>query len=185
MTLPALLLLLSLSVGADQPAAAPGPELKAVEARYDQTQLAKDESLREKYILELAALRWKLASQNEPGWQAVDAEIAKHPAPANADAKALSTLRVGTWYSPRHDYLFKADGTWIMDPGDNDGNNTHGTWGVHGNDYAEKTAPPLDTNSTYKIILLDTNNFIYATAGTTEVFYEVRSLQGGLPIRRM
>jgi hypothetical protein len=186
MIFPALLLLLSSTAGLDQPenTPAPGPELRAIESRYDQTQLAGNEALREKYILELAALRWKLASHNKQGWQAVDAEIAQHPASANADSDVVSKLRVGVWHSPRHDYLFMADGTWTMDPEGTNADSTHGTWTIQGNSYSETVAITPPKSATYTIILLDADNFIYAEPGTARVYFETHTLHGGLPIRR-
>ena len=174
-----LVLILLLGMAASARAVDAPAKLTAIEARYDQTQLGKDESLREKYILELATLRWRLAHKNQPGWQAVDAEIARHPAPPTSDTKALTKVRVGIWHSPRHDYLFRADGTWTMDPDDANANTTRGTWSIHGNSYSESS-----TVAEYVIILADADNFIIATPGTTEVFFEVRSLKRGFPIRR-
>lgn len=40
----------------------------------------------------------------------------------------LSQLMVGAWRSPRHDYIFQADGTWWM--GQPDPQATHGKWSI-------------------------------------------------------
>ena len=180
MTLRALLLLIGLTSVSAQ--GTDVPELKAIEARYDQTQFAKNEVLREKYILELAALRWKLSHNGKDGWEAVDAEILKHPAPSKPDAKALLKLRTGKWLSPRHDYLYRADGTWVMDPDDQDPEATHGTWTLTGNRYVTTVDSELKT--VYVIILLDAHTFIYAEPDATTVFYESRPGKGRLPLRR-
>jgi hypothetical protein len=48
------------------------------------------------------------------------------------DDATLSRLLVGTWQSPRHQTVYRADGTWMLDPPD-EGDNTHGKWRIeHG-----------------------------------------------------
>lgn len=159
------------------------PELKAIEARYDQAALAKDEALREKYIMELSTLRMKFARANQDGWQEVDHEIARHPAPVNGDSHALSALRLGVWHSPRHDYTYKADGTWKMtDGGSDDPDATHGVWSIQGNRYTDYV-PGADSNTqTYTLILADKENFIFTDGA--HLFFEKRTLGKGLPLRR-
>jgi hypothetical protein len=159
------------------------PELKAIEARYDQGALSKDEALREKYIMELATLRMKFAAANVDGWQEVDHEIEQHPAPADADSKALSLLRLGVWHSPRHDYTYKADGTWKMtDGGSDDPDATHGVWSIKGNRYADFVPGAGSENQTYTLILATKETFIFADKDA--IFYEKRTLGKGLPLRR-
>jgi hypothetical protein len=128
------------------------------------------EAAREKYITRLARLREKAARLKTREWQAIDAEIKRHPAPSDSDRKTLSRLLAGKWASPRHDYLFRADGTWTMLPADE--NTTHGSWRIEGNQFIDTaaTAPP-DTGQ-YTIILLTKKDFIF-TDGKT-VFYETR-----------
>jgi len=159
------------------------PELKAIEARYDQGALAKDEGLRQKYIMELATLRMKFARANQDGWQEVDHEVAQHPAPANGDSHALSALRLGLWHSPRHDYTYKADGTWKMtDGGSDDPDATHGTWSIEGNQYTDEAMDAAAWPEHYALILVTKENFIFADKDT--IFYEKRTLGKGLPLRR-
>ena len=44
----------------------------------------------------------------------------------------LSRLLVGTWQSHRHQTVYRADGTWMLDPPD-EGDNTRGKWRIeHG-----------------------------------------------------
>lgn len=45
------------------------------------------------------------------------------------DDATLSRLLVGTWQSPRHQIVYRADGTWLLDPPD-EGDNTHGKWRI-------------------------------------------------------
>ena len=48
------------------------------------------------------------------------------------DDATLSRLLVGTWQSRRHQTVYRADGTWLLDPPD-EGDNTHGKWRIeHG-----------------------------------------------------
>ena len=164
------------------------PGLKSLEARYDQAKLATDEILREKYIMELAMLRFHLSHGESLAWQQVEAEMERHPAPANSDSKTCRKLRAGVWYSPRHDYLYKADGTWFMDPSDASfplSEHTHGTWSIHGNRYTDE-AVVQDAPSTYTIILLTNDNFIFSLAAPERpiLFFERRSQTGGMPIMR-
>ena len=45
------------------------------------------------------------------------------------DDATLSRLLVGTWQSPRHQTVYRSDGTWVLDPPD-EGDNTHGKWRI-------------------------------------------------------
>jgi hypothetical protein len=161
------------------------PELKAIEAKYDLATIDSHEAKRDKYIMELAALHWHLVRHDLPGIDAVDFEINRHPMPATADSKKLTKLRVGTWQSPRHDYLYRADGTWTMDPDAGIPDSTHGTWSIHGNQYTDAFtgAVPAET-TTYTIILLTDSTFIFAEPGTAGAYYEQREDKGHLPLRR-
>lgn len=48
------------------------------------------------------------------------------------DDAALSRLLLGTWQGTRHQTLYRANGTWILDPPD-EGDNTRGKWRIeHG-----------------------------------------------------
>jgi hypothetical protein len=138
-------------------------ELLAAKTAFAQTS-HPDEAQRVAYILQLAALREKLARANGD-WKAVDAEIMAHPAPAGGDSAALSKLRVGAWKSPRHDYLFRNDGTWTMTPADP--GTTHGTWKIEGNRYEEGLIA-----DGYTIILLTAKDFIFTDGAV--IFYETR-----------
>jgi hypothetical protein len=178
MKLTAFVLFLGLALG--NCLASDVPELKAILARYDQTKFAQDEALREKFVMDLAALRWTLAVQDNEGWQDVDSELRRHPAPPNTDA--FLKARLGKWLSPRHDYLYRADGTWVMDPDAGDADSTHGTWSIKGNQYFESVERLAEAGRAYTIILLDAGNFIYAQGNTT--FYEKRPGTVGLPLRR-
>ena len=48
------------------------------------------------------------------------------------DDATLSRLLVGTWQGARHQTVYRADGTWMLDPPD-EGDNTRGKWRIeHG-----------------------------------------------------
>src|SRR5262249_10151514 len=110
-----------------------------------------NEADRSNYITRLVRLRKEAARQKTDAWQAIDAEIKGHAAPGDSDSKALSNLLVGKWESPRHDYLYRADGTWTMLPADPE--TTHGTWRIEGNQYFDAAATDPGETTQYTIIL--------------------------------
>lgn len=129
-----------------------------------------DEAARVHYVQTLAALRDKLAKSNGD-WQAVDAELRKHPAPKDANTAAYTSLRVGDWVSPRHGYVYRKNGTWSMTPVEPDA--TRGGWKIEGNQYfAGAMATDKADMTKYAIILLTAKDFIF-TDGKV-VFFEKR-----------
>ena len=87
------------------------------EAKRDYEKIPKpSKAVRSDYITRLVRMREKAARLKTDEWQAIDAEIKRHPTPSDSDSKKLSSLLVGEWASPRHDYLYRADGTWTMLP---------------------------------------------------------------------
>jgi hypothetical protein len=115
-------------------------------------------------------MRENVARKNTDEWQAIDAEIKQHPAPKDSGSKAFSSLRVGEWKSPRHDYLYRSDGTWTMLPAEE--NITHGNWRIEGNQYFDTAAVATTETNQYTIILITENDFVFADQ--TDVFYETR-----------
>ena len=129
-----------------------------------------DEAARVHYVETLAALRDKLAKSNGD-WQAVDAELRKHPAPKDANSAEYTKLRVGDWVSPRHGYVYRKNGTWSMTPVEPDA--TRGGWKIEGNQYYSGAMATEKADMTkYTIILLTPKNFIF-TDGKV-VFFEKR-----------
>ena len=106
----------------------------------------------ENLLTRFVRLREQATRLKSETWQAIDAEIKEHPAPKDSDSKALSRLILGKWESPRHDYLYRADGTWTMLPADPD--TTHGTWRIDGNQYFDTAATDPPQTSQYTIILI-------------------------------
>ena len=128
------------------------------------------EAARSDYITRLVRLREEAARRKTDAWQAIDAEIKQHPAPSDSNSKALSNLLVGKWESPRHDYLFRADGTWTMLPMEPD--TTHGTWRIEGNQYFDTAATDPPKATQYIIILITKRDFVFTDQEV--VFYETR-----------
>ena len=138
-------------------------ELSNARAKFEHEK--PSEAARVRYILELTSLRqkWAASDKDDDKWKLADNEIMKHPAPASADSATLKKLVVGRWRSPRHDYLMRANGTWIMLP-DEEGA-THGSWSIKGNQYK-------NSDVKYTLLLLDEKHFIFTDG--EGVFYETR-----------
>jgi len=140
-------------------------------AKRDYEKMSKpSEAARSDYITRLVRMREKAARLKTDEWQAIDAEIKRHLAPSDSDGKTLSSLLVGEWASPRHEYLYRADGTWTMLPVEE--NVTHGRWRIEGNQYFDTAATDPPETSQYTIILITKKDFVFTDQ--TSVFYETR-----------
>ena len=165
-------------------AATPSDAAKPADARYVRAldEIKRDygkifhpsEAARAYYITRLVRLHEEAVRLKTNVWQAIDAEIKQHPAPNDSNGKASSSLLVGKWESPRHDHLYRADGTWTMipvEPGV-----THGTWRIEGNQYfntyidTDATHPPQTFQ--YTIILITKRDFVFTDQEV--VFCETR-----------
>jgi hypothetical protein len=141
--------------------------LQRVKREYEKMS-KPNEAARLDYVTRLLLLREKAVRAKTDEWHAIDAEIFRHPAPAS-DEKALADRLAGEWASPRHEYLYRRDGTWTMLPED-DGT-THGKWRIDGNQYV--TTNSLDTvTNRYTIIMITKKYFVLADEEA--VFYETR-----------
>jgi hypothetical protein len=127
------------------------------------------EAARSDYITRLVQLREKAAQLKTNEWQAIDAEVKRHPAPESG-GKTYFSLLVVRWESPRHDYLYRADGTWTMLPEEKDV--THGRWRIEGNQFFDAAATEPPGTSQYTIILITKKDFVFADQA--HVFYEKR-----------
>ncbi len=167
-TLPALFATLLIgSVWAEEP-----KELVKARREFEQVSMHPDESVRIPYIIRLVAMRERYAiAGNTAAWKAVDDEVRDNPMPENVDRRALAKLLIGMWRSPRHDYLYKWNGSWTMLPAGKQ--SPHGKWRIKGNQFSSTTAvsPPAEPDQ-FTLILLDETNFIYADQGA--VFYLTR-----------
>jgi hypothetical protein len=77
------------------------------------------------------------------------------------DDATLSRLLVGTWESPRHQTVYRADGTWMLDPPD-EGDNTRGKWRIEHGKLIETwrfSDQFSDSTSTEEIIKLNEYTF--------------------------
>jgi tetratricopeptide (TPR) repeat protein len=90
---------------------------EAAKAEYDTS--SHDEAARVTYVTKLAQIAGPLVSEyrrsgqrNDELMGAINSELQKHPAPKDIDSKKLTQLLVGKWESPRHTYVFRADGKW-------------------------------------------------------------------------
>lgn len=102
--------------------------------------------------------------------QACDAQIRSHPAPPD-DSAALTRRLAGTWRSPRHDYLYRADGTWTMLPAERDA--TRGRWHLAGNRLEIASGGGKGRIiGTYTVIVISDEDFVYADRET--VFFVKR-----------
>ncbi len=106
--------------------------LEEAKHRFDKIS-QPSEAARSDYVTRLVRIREEMARQKNDEWKAIDNEIGEHPAPKDSDAKVLSRRLVGKWSSPRHDYLYRRDGSWTMLPADE--GTTHGTWRIEGNQF--------------------------------------------------
>ena len=150
-------------------ASEPKPEQLAL-AKQKFSQLpAPTEQDRQNYLVTLARLRDRLArSSNVEECLAVDTEIRRHPAPD--DTEGYTQLIVGEWSSPRHAYLYRADGTWSMLPEEEGA--TRGRWRIAGNQFSSNTDTEPSGSGAYTILLLTKDDFIFTDGDT--VFYEER-----------
>jgi hypothetical protein len=89
----------------------------------------------------------------ETGWEALNAEIDRYPAPADSDSKTLSRLMVGKWGTPRRDFIFRKNGTSTILPVAEDDASDH--WWIKGNKYD-------DSNEIFTIFLLTKKYFVYS-----------------------
>lgn len=77
------------------------------------------------------------------------------------DDAALSRLLIGTWQGPRHQTIYRADGTWMLDPPD-ESDNTRGKWRIEHGKLIETwrfNGESSDSTSTEQIIELGGTTF--------------------------
>ncbi len=143
--------------------AANAAELKELRAAQREFESIKHptEADRVRYVTRLVRLREKLTRADVEAMEAIDAEVVRHPMPADAVARDVAERLVGRWQSPRRPYFYHSDGTWRSNediPGE-----TGGTWRMQGNqffqNYSDDTPARGET-----IILLTSTDFVYGSA---------------------
>lgn len=123
------------------------------------------ETDRVRYITALVRLRESFTRADSEKMQAIDAEVIKYPIPKDADSAALRKRIAGRWTSPRHQYLYREDGTWTMLPEFIDGEKTtHGVWHIEGNKFFQHASiqSPATEEGEVVIIVTDTD-FVWNT----------------------
>jgi len=140
-------------------------EFEAAKAEYEQS--SHDEAARATYVTKLAQIADRLVNEYRQSGQrndelmgAINSELQKHPAPKDIDSKKLRQLLVGKWESPRHTYVFRANGKCGTEGGAIDGN-----WRIKGNQL-------IQGDLSGPIILLNQDYFIYSSRGS--VFFHSR-----------
>ncbi len=147
-------------------------KFEAAKQEYQQALPAGNEAARLTYVNKLAQIiernvaeRWKTGHPN-PAYlkiaEAINSELKKHPTSKDSDSKKLSQLLVGKWQSPRHTYIFRANGKWGNEDGPVDTN-----WRVQGNQIVLGEGK---TASRSTIILLNSEYLIY-TEGDAVYFF--------------
>jgi hypothetical protein len=171
----ALLVTLTLVISTTNRIAAELNEIESAKAEYDTS--SHDEAARVRYVTKLADM-WaqvapkilhnpdvdaKVAYANQAG--AIEQELRKYAMPRNVDSRKLSQLLIGEWESPRHVYVFRADGTYGV------GDEQRDKWRIDGNEY-------IDDVSRGPIVLLDRNYFIYACDQGVIIYTRANSASG-------
>ena len=113
------------------------------------------------YVTRLVRLRETFTRRDAEMMFAIDKEVIRHPMPVPADPHELTKRIVGRWTSPRHQYLYRANGTWTMLPEFINGEkSTAGTWSIEGNQFIQsfKNSP----GSHEEIILLTATDFVWS-----------------------
>jgi len=104
-----------------------------IEARKEYT-AKPDEAARMRLLARLVDLRkTPRVTSTADAWQAVDAEIARHPMPATADRESAQQAFAGKWDSPRHNYLYRCEWDWTCSGSEDGLKATHGLWRIEGN----------------------------------------------------
>jgi hypothetical protein len=148
-------------------AAEPGSEgLQAAKAEYERA-APRDEAARLRYVNKLAQMADRFVSdyrasgnRNDAAMAAINAELKKCPVPSDSDSNKLSQLLVGKWESPRHVYVFRANGKYGIEDGPISSN-----WRIKGNQL-------MEDGSRRTIILLNSDYFIYSEKDS--VFFHSR-----------
>jgi hypothetical protein len=145
--------------------AAEKQDFEAAKQQFEQS--SRDEAARVTYVTKLAQIADRLVSEYRQSGQrndelmgAINSELQKHPAPKDIDSKKLRQLLVGKWESPRHTYVYRANGKCGTEGGAIDGN-----WRIQGNQL-------IQGDLSGPIILLNQDYFIYSSRGS--VFFHSR-----------
>ncbi len=127
-------------------------------ARQEYKQSSHDEAARVTYVTKLAEIANRLVTEYRQSGQrhdelmtAINSELQKHPPPKDIDSKKLRQLLVGKWESPRHTYIYRANGKCGTEDGPINSN-----WRIQGNQL-------IQGDLSGPIILLNQDYFIYSS----------------------
>jgi len=140
----------------------PQKDFEAAKQKYEQS--SHDETARVAYVTKLAQLKvelLKVPNEQDDLKGAINSECQKLPYPKDVDSKKLKQLIVGTWASPRHHYVYRANGKWGTEGGAISGN-----WRIQGNQLIQG-----DVIVNGPIILLNKDYFIYSNSGGDVMFH--------------
>jgi hypothetical protein len=123
------------------------------------------ETDRVRYITALVRLRESFTRADYKKMKTIDSEIIKHPMRSDIEPADLRKRLIGQWTSPRHSYLYRADGTWTMLPEVVDGSqSTHGVWRIEGNKFFQRaTVEPPESDTGETIVILTDTDFVWST----------------------
>jgi hypothetical protein len=142
----------------------PKKDFEAAKQEYEQS--SRDETARVAYVTKLAQIKERLLrEQNEQAdnlKRAINSECQKHPTPKDVDSKKLKQLIVGKWASPRHTYVYLANGKCGME-----GGALGNSWRIQGNQL-------IQGDSSGPIILLTHEYFIYSAGPGDSVAFHSR-----------
>jgi len=142
--------------------AAEKEDFEAAKKEYQAS--SHDEAARVTYVTKLAQLKvelLKVPNEQDDLKRAINSECQKLPYPKGVDSKKLKQLIVGTWASPRHHYVYRANGKWGTEGGAISGN-----WRIQGNQLIQG-----DVIVNGPIILLNQDYFIYSNSGGDVMFH--------------
>ena len=142
--------------------AAEKQDFEAAKQQYEQS--SHDEAARVTYVTKLAQLKvelLKVPNEQDDLKRAINSECQKLPYRKGVDSKKLKQLIVGTWASPRHHYVYRANGKWGTEGGAISGN-----WRIQGNQLIQG-----DVIVNGPIILLNQDYFIYSNSGGDVMFH--------------
>ena len=120
------------------------------------------EADRVQYVTRLVRLRERLTRADTEALDAIDAEVIRHPMPADAAPPDLAKRLIGRWQSPRRPYFYHADGTWRSNedvPGE-----TGGTWHIEGNQFFQNYSGEAPARGETIILITSTDFVFYGSA---------------------
>lgn len=141
-------------------------ELEAAKQEYEKAAHDGEDAARARYVNKLSQMLSRLIAEKQSRgryenieyWNAIFAELKRHPLPINSDPQSLSKLIVGKWESPRRIYEYRPDGLVVSDASSD-------RWRIEGNDL-------FKGDQRYLLLVLDRSYLVF-TDGEA-VFHHTR-----------